>query len=106
MLRKGHAPSANRPWIGRSRDLSWMRRGPIEDEVRRREALLAAEPEEAEAAARAAEKAARRHAFGTFSTLVAHILVQRAIGDLHTLMCIHQHGGNRGRFHVHGWRER
>ena len=29
MLRKGHAPSANHPWIGRSRDLSWMRKGPI-----------------------------------------------------------------------------
>ena len=53
MLRKGHAPSANHPWIGRSRDLSWMRKGPIG--VTRREALLAAE--EVEEAARAAEKA-------------------------------------------------
>ena len=48
MLRKGHAPSANHPWIGRSRDLSWMRKGPIG--VTRREALLAAE--EAKAALR------------------------------------------------------
>ena len=55
MLRKGHEPSANHPWIGRSRDLSWMRKGPIG--VTRREALLAAE--EAKAAAGAAEKAAR-----------------------------------------------
>ena len=53
MLRKGHAPSANHPWIGRSRDLSWMRKGPIG--VTRREALLAAE--EVEEATRAAEKA-------------------------------------------------
>ena len=55
-LRSGYvAPYPSNPWIGRSRDLSWMRKGPIG--VTRREALLAAE--EAKAAARAAEKAAR-----------------------------------------------
>ena len=55
-LRSGYvAPYPGNPWIGRSRDLSWMRKGPIG--VTRREALLAAE--EAKAAARAAEKAAR-----------------------------------------------
>ena len=53
-LRSGYvAPYPSNPWIGRSRDLSWMRKGPIG--VTRREALLAAE--EAKAAARAAEKA-------------------------------------------------
>ena len=52
MLRKGHAPYPGNPWIGRSRDLSWMRKGPIG--VTRREALLAAE--EVEEAAKAAVK--------------------------------------------------
>ena len=53
-LRSGYvAPYSSNPWIGRSRDLSWMRKGPIG--VTRREALLAAE--EVEEAARAAEKA-------------------------------------------------
>ena len=41
-LRSGYvAPYSSNPWIGRSRDLSWMRKGPIG--VTRREALLAAE---------------------------------------------------------------
>ena len=50
-LRRGRAPYSSNPWIGRARDLSWMRQGPIA--VTQRERLLAEERAEA-AAARAA----------------------------------------------------
>ena len=48
----------------------------------------------------------KSHGIGTLNTLVTRLGCSVLIGDLHILMCTHQQGGNRGRFHLHGWRER